>query len=168
MASGAVGMNRATSYRENIQQGKVQSVGLPATGSRNRELFRIKASRLVDFFPDELVVQEKTVSVVRREFMVSFVETLPVRDLGRVIYVNTPLFSGLRLLGKNTAHELHIKGLNKAEAMRAKDILEGLLLDDQGVVDVPEWLDSSTRRQALEQAGQNPAFEEQLEKRARD
>lgn len=76
-------------------------------------------------FPDELVVQEKTISIVRNHFLTSFVETMPVCDIGRVVYINTPFFAGIRILGKNTAHELRIGGLNKTYAMKAKQLIEG-------------------------------------------
>lgn len=148
---------RAGVYPKETQPGANKSAALPEKSqNNNRELFRVRASRLADIFPDELVVQEKTISVIRREFLVSFVETLPIKDIGRVVYTNTPLFGGITILGKNPAHELKIRGLPKKAAIQAKEIVEGLLLEDQGVIDVPDWLHTDTRRDMLEKAGKNP------------
>jgi hypothetical protein len=153
MADTQVQSDRTMPYPAAIQEGRVESSNLPSTKNHNRELLRTKAHWIVDLFPDVLVVQEKTISVIRNHLLVSFVETMPVRDIGRVVYVNVPFFAGLRIIGKNTAHELYIHGLNKMQAMKAKEIIEGLMLDDKGIVDIPEWLDVETRRHHLLQAG---------------
>lgn len=168
MANGATQTGRKIPHPTQIQAGRVQYDSLPSTKNRNRELFRVKAHWIVDIFPDELVIQEKTISVVRNEFffLVSYVETLPVKDIGRVVYVNTPIFGGLRIIGKNTAHELKIKGLNKKRAIEAKDIIEGLLLEESGVVDVPHWVQTEHKREMLAKAGRNPEKEDELFDRA--
>jgi hypothetical protein len=145
--------DRTKSYPATIQSGVVESRNLPSTRSFNRELFRVKAHWLVDLFPDELVVQEKTISVIHNELFVSFVETMPVRDIGRVVYVDAPIFAALRVIGKNTQHELHIKGLNKTRAIRAKEVIEGLLLEDLGAIEVPHWIEADKRRDMLAGAG---------------
>lgn len=162
MADLATQTGRKTPYPAQIQSGRVESNGLPSTKNRNRELFRVKAHWIADIFPDELVIQEKTISVIRNEFLVSYVETIPVKDIGRVVYVNTPIFGGLRVIGKNTAHELNIKGLNKKAALEAKDIIEGLLLEDSGVVDIPHWIQTERKREMLADAGRDSDNEDEL------
>ena len=157
---------RRTPYPAQIQSGRVESSSLPSTKNRNRELYKVKAHWIADIFPDELVIQEKTISVVRNEFLVSYVETMPVKDIGRVVYVNAPIFGSLRIIGKNTAHELNIKGLNKKAAVEAKEIIEGLLLEDAGVVDIPHWIQTEKRRDMLADAGRNPDHDNELAARA--
>jgi len=120
--------------------GTPKSNTLPATNDTNQELFRVRAAWIVDLFPDELVIQEKTVSIIRNSFLVSFVETLPIKDIGRVILIVTPIYDGIQILGKNVAHELHIRGVTKDKAERAKEVLEGLLLEEKGEINVPQWL----------------------------
>lgn len=166
MANQASQTGRKMPYPAQTRTGRIESRDLPSTQYRNRELYRVKASRIADFFPDELVVQEKTISVIRREFMVSYVETIPVRDIGRVVYVDTPVFAGVEVLGKNTAHDLKIRGLNKSEALKAKEIIEGLLLEDSGVVDVPAWIQTDKKREMLADAGRNPENQNKLMDRA--
>ncbi len=106
----------------------------------NRKLLAIRASRWTDLFPDELLIQEKTISVIKRTFMMSAVQTIPVKDIGRVVYVDMPLFGGLEILGKNTAHDLKISGLKKVEALKAKEVLEGLLLEDLNATEMSHWI----------------------------
>ena len=159
-------ISRRTPYPAQIQSGRVESSSLPSTKNHNRELFRVKAHWITDIFPDELVIQEKTISVVHNDFLFSYVETMPVKDIGRIVYVNTLFFGGLRIIGKNTAHELNIKGLNKKVAVEAKEIIEGLLLEDSGVVDVPHWIQTEKRRDMLADAGRNPDHHDELTDRA--
>lgn len=166
MANGVTQTGRNMPYPAQIQTGRVESRSLPSTKNHNRELFRAKAHWIADIFPDELVIQEKTISVVRNEFLVSYVETMPVKDIGRVVYVNTPIFGGLRIIGKNTAHELNIKGLNKKAAVEAKEVIEGLLLEDAGVVDIPHWIQTEKRRDMLADAGRDPDNLDDLTNRA--
>lgn len=142
-------------YPADIQSGRTESSTLPVTGRANRELYRVRACWLVDLFPDELVIQEKTVSVIRNQFLVSFVETMPVRDVGRVIYIDTPFFAGIHILGKSPAHEMRIRGLPKKQARYAKDLLEGLLMERAGDVDVPAWLEPVERRSRLANEGRH-------------
>ncbi len=159
-------ISRRTPYPAQIQSGRVESSSLPSTKNYNRELFRVKAHWITDIFPDELVIQEKTISVVHNDFLFSYVETMPVKDIGRIVYVNTLFFGGLRIIGKNTAHELNIKGLNKKAAVEAKEIIEGLLLEDAGVVDIPHWIQTEKRRDMLADAGRNPDHRDELTDRA--
>ena len=159
-------ISRRTPYPAQIQSGRVESSSLPSTKNHNRELFRVKAHWITDIFPDELVIQEKTISGVHNDFLFSYVETMPVKDIGRIVYVNTLFFGGLRIIGKNTAHELNIKGLNKKAAVEAKEIIEGLLLEDSGVVDVPHWIQTEKRRDMLADAGRNPDHRDELTDRA--
>ncbi len=166
MANGATQTDRNRPYPAQIQAGRVESRSLPSTKNRNRELLRVRAHWIADIFPDELVIQEKTISVVRNEFLVSFVETMPVRDIGRVVYINSPIFGGLRIIGKNTAHELNVKGLNKKTAVEAKEIIEGLLLDDSGAVDIPHWVETEKRRDMLAAAGRGSDYDDELADRA--
>lgn len=166
MANGVTQTGRNMPYPAQIQTGRVESRSLPSTKNHNRELLRVKAHWIADIFPDELVIQEKTISVIRNEFLVSYVETMPVRDIGRVVYVSTLIFNGLRIIGKNTAHELNIHGLTKKAAVEAKEVIEGLLLEDAGVVDIPHWIQTEERRDMLADAGRNPDHHDVLIDRA--
>jgi len=166
MANGVTQTGRNMPYPAQIQTGRVESRSLPSTKNHNRELLRVKAHWIADIFPDELVIQEKTISVIRNEFLVSYVETMPVRDIGRVVYVSTLIFNGLRIIGKNTAHELNIHGLTKKAAVEAKEVIEGLLLEDAGVVDIPHWIQTEKRRDMLADAGRNPDHHDVLTDRA--
>src|SRR5258707_9371268 len=96
-------------YPYDIQPGLTLSNNLPSVENDNRELFRVRAVWFLDFFPDELVIQEKTVSIIKREFLASYVETLPVLDIGEVEMAKAFLFASITIIGKIPAHKLEIK-----------------------------------------------------------
>lgn len=164
MVSVSTTQNREGPYPAVLRGGRIESLGLPATNNNNRRLYSSRAHWLVDWFPDELVIQEKTISVIRNDtfFLASYVETMPVRDIGRVVYIKTPLFGSLRIIGKNTQHELRIKGLKNDQALKAKEVIEGLLLEDAGVVDVPHWVEADDRLEILAKAGRDPGNQGEL------
>ena len=145
--------DRKKPYPGQIQPGKTESNSLPSAAHHNRELFRVRASWLADLFPDELVIQEKTVSIIRNDFLISFIETIPVKDIGRIVYVDAPFFARIEVLGKNPAHDLYIKGLPKKQAVIAQDILNGLLLEKASELDEPDWMHIDTRRDMLARDG---------------
>ncbi len=114
--------------------------------SQNGELFRTTASRLVDLFPNELIIQQKTITIVRKTLFARRTETLPVKDIGRVVLYDTPLLDGLHIYGKNVAHDLQIKGLYPQKARKAKEIIDCLLLQErEGNSDIPVWLSNEER-----------------------
>ncbi|HSH17944.1 MAG TPA: hypothetical protein VK978_01035 [Candidatus Saccharimonadales bacterium] len=168
MANMSQPSNPTMPHPPTVPDGRAASRDAAFTRTHNRELLRVRAHWLVDLFPDELVIQEKMICVIRNEFLVSYTETIPVKDIGRVVYINTLLFGGLRIIGKNTQHELHIKGLGKKAAIEAKDIIEGLLLEDSGVIDVPHWVETDKRRDILASAGSDPELEDELDERAHE
>lgn len=116
-------------YPHQIQSGLYQSNDLPTTKNGNQELLRVKAVRVLDFFPDELVIQEKTVSVIRRELLLSYVETLPVKDIGEVILSEAGSFAALKIISKVPRSNLEIKNLPSNEVKQAKEVLDKLLLN---------------------------------------
>lgn len=122
----------------------------------NEELFRIRASRWVDFFPNELVIREKSITVIKRDFMYSQTETWPIEDIGEVTLQNAPVFSGLHVVGKFPKHKLHLKGISKDKAIKAKEIIDGLVLEDQEQIDLPEDSSPSAHRKMLTEAGKLP------------
>ena len=156
---------RKKPYPDTIQPGIYESENLPSAKNKNRELFRVKASRLLELLPDELVIQEKTISVIRREILMSYVETLPIRDIGRVVLAEAGPFASLILVGKNPEHQLQIKNLPRDKAEKAKEIIDGLLLEYEEAIAVPEWLSTDERREIFQQAGQQSQFQNRIQNR---
>lgn len=119
----------------------------------NNDLYRVRSSRFADLFQDELIILEKTISVIRRAPFISTTDTITIKDIGRVVYVNGIIFGRIEVLGKNTAHDLKISGLNRAKALKAKKIIEGLILEDQASLELPDSMQTEAHREMLEGIG---------------
>lgn len=124
--------------------------------AQEQVLYRLSAVWPFDLFPDELIIRENSVSVRRRFLLYSYLETLPIRDIGRTVLVNAVFFACLIIMGKTPLHELHIKNLPKRSARRAKIAIDELLLK-QG-----------TSSQAVKDAVSGPQTEEELEESEAD
>jgi hypothetical protein len=118
---------------------------------QNQELFRVKASKPFNFFTEELIVQEKTISIVKKEFLSNCCETLPIKDIGRVILTDTIFFSSILVIGKNTAHQLEITRLPKQKALEAKELLEGLMMEDaSAAMEIPPYLQPDVHPEVID------------------
>ena len=118
---------RNTPYPAQLQPGLYESSNLPSTKNNNQELLRVRASRLLDLFPDELVIQNKTVSVIRKDFLSTYVETMPVNEIGEVALTAAGPFAALNIRAKNPGNELEIRSLPIGKAKRAKEVIDKLL-----------------------------------------
>ena len=157
MADAMPQVGQSTPYPEQAHSNNAESNSVPMVHCVNRELFRARASLLAGIFRDEVVIQEKTISIIHNGFLSSYVETLPIRDIGRVIEINTFILCGVRILGKNPSHDINVKGLHKHDAVRCKELIEGLLLEDRGAVEVPRDVPPEIRSEVLADAAQVPS-----------
>ncbi len=123
----------------------------------NKILYRSRASFLAGLFPDELIVQEKSITVVYNSLFASHDETMPIKDIGRVVSENTAFFTTLRFLGKNPSHEMHITGLWNKSASFCKELIEGLLLISEEKQNVA--IRSAEAAEALLAGDHSEAFE---------
>jgi hypothetical protein len=148
----------------NFPGGHMDSHGLPTIEKYNRELFRLKASFMSGIFPKEIVIQEKTISVVRHELLMTNVETVSVGEIAGVIFIDKIIFASIKILGKSQYDNLYIRNLHKKEAHYAKALIEGLLLEDEGSINVPSSdFDVNHRRDMLAAASYDPTYRPKLD-----
>jgi hypothetical protein len=95
---------------------------------RDKELFRLKAVWPFDFFPNELLIREKSVSVIQRYFIVSNIETILVKDIG-LVTINDGLILAALIISYKAPHEdLQISKLPRSKAYQAKALLNKLMI----------------------------------------
>lgn len=129
--------------------------GTPTSSTpHNTELYRIRAVWFIDLPPppDELVIQEKTVALVHNEFFWSNVETIPVKDISQINYSHIPFLATLVITG-NGGQTLKISGVPQQQAMKAKNIIEGLQLEKAGEVQAAPASQPDKRRAQLAREG---------------
>lgn len=110
------------------QETVIRKSNTPPSIVNNKVLFRTKTSDFLGFQTDELLIQEKSVSVIHRSFLSCDVETIQISDMTEVLYSSNTWHSTLTLIGKNPQEELCIEDLPGKEAEQAKSLLEQLLV----------------------------------------
>jgi hypothetical protein len=83
---------------------------------------------LKGLFPNELIIRKKSITVVKRDFLTSNVETFLVKDIGLVQINNAVFFSQIRVSYKAPYEDILIAKLLKEEAKQAKSLLDRLML----------------------------------------
>ncbi len=121
---------------------KSQLVEIPTATAR--ELYRINSIFPLDFFPDELVIDEIKVSVIYRHFLSHQINNILIKDITDITLNSTLFFGSLIMTGgeyegfSSTSEDqkgpLTISKLWLQEAQIAKRIILGLtILSDQKV-----------------------------------
>jgi hypothetical protein len=89
---------------------------------------RIKAIFPFDLFPDELIIQEKSVSVKKNYLIYSNTETMLIKDIGLVTINDGLFFASLTISYKAPMDDVHITKLWPSEAYKAKSFLEKMVI----------------------------------------
>jgi hypothetical protein len=145
-----------------------QPKSVQSVQNQNPVLFSTKTYWPYDPFPDNLVIQEKTISFFRKNIFSSGVyQTIPVNKIsGSVIYI----YPGFAVLTINVKEEeakaetTHNFPLKKDVALQAKEILDGLVLKEQNIINFPPAKTVEEKKQGLEKATKNKEIEEEIKK----
>lgn len=103
----------------------------PNKPSQKPELLRVKAFQLLDLFPDELIVHEDKILVVKKEFLLAGAETMLIKDIGEVVLSEAGPFATIVFKEKSSDRKLQIKALPADKAKEAKEIIDRLILKQE-------------------------------------
>lgn len=118
------------------------SVTVP-TAENDKELFRVKSFWLLDLFPNELIIKEKSIHVIAREFLRSQVETMLIQDISIVTITQGILFSSLTISYRIPHDDFFINNIPKDVAVKAKAVLDSLILAKQAKPEKVEVLEDT-------------------------
>ncbi len=119
--------------------------------SRNPVLFTTKSVFPFQFFPDRYIVQEKNFYIVRKTFFsTGWTEMLPIKDIASVRMYSGPFFASITILRKVlplTSFEL--RDLWKSDAFKLKEILDGLIMKEAKLINIPQMISSDDKTEML-------------------
>jgi len=119
--------------------------------SRNPVLFTTKSVFPFQFFPDRYIVQEKNFYIVRKTFFsTGWTEMLPIKDIASVRMYSGPVFASITILRKVlplTSFEL--RDLWKSDAFKLKEILDGLIMKEAKLINIPQMISSDDKTEML-------------------
>ena len=83
-----------------------------------------------DFFPDTLTINGNKIDIVNSSFFASHQTTsIPLRDIANVEVQTSPFFASLKIINiRYPMHPHQLQYLKKKDAIRAKKIIDGLLV----------------------------------------
>jgi hypothetical protein len=102
-----------------------------ATNDGDKELYRLKSFWLLDLFPNELVIREKSLHIISRDFLQSQVETMLIQDISFVTVSQGVFFASLVVSYRIPHDDFQIDKLSKSQATQAKAILDSLIIAKQ-------------------------------------
>lgn len=118
------------------------------------ELLRIKATWPFDFFPSELIVEEKKVIVNNRMFFWdNTVTTIVVYNIAFTEITNSLFFASLTLHDNFGVINPSINWLKRKDAVMAKELIDGLIMKEKAKIEVQEF-DTAKRVRILRQLGE--------------
>lgn len=121
----------------------------------SKELMRLKAVWPFDFFPNEIIIEEKRLVINIRHFWGS--NTLNTMDMKELIVfevTQSPLFASIFVKGGPMGVvDFSLNWFKVDEARKAKSLIDGLVMKEKGVIQVPSS-DTNKQVEILEQVGE--------------
>jgi hypothetical protein len=98
-------------------------------------LLKISTVFPFDLFPNDIIVDENKVNIIKREFFWSEqIHSIMIREINDVIVESNPFFATLIILDEGyREQEIRVNYLWKSEAMKARRIIQGLMVSLKGL-----------------------------------
>ncbi|MBI5127150.1 hypothetical protein HZA76_01705 [Candidatus Roizmanbacteria bacterium] len=130
----------------------------------NPVLYSARSVFPFQIFPDHYIVQEKGLYIVRKTFfMTAWTEMIPIKDVASVrIYVG-PFFASLTILRKILpTTSIELRNLWKKDAIKMKEVLDGLIMTEAELIDIPEHISTKTKKEILTEIGTEKEVEKEI------
>lgn len=127
----------------------------------NPVIFITKSVFPLELFPDKYILQEKTLSIIKKKFFFSNeVETLQIRDIISARLFTGPFFVSITLVRKMPGFpDLELTHLWRADGIKFKDYLDALIMKENRLIKIPENLSIKNKRKLLYEIGREKEVE---------
>ena len=145
--------DRRAGFQSNLLSSEIEKFNALVKRS-NKILLKTSAVFPFDFFPDEITIDESKVNIIFHEFFLSEdVHSITI-DMIRDIEVETsPLFATLKIVPDGyPGHALEVHYLKKKDAIKARRIIQGLMVARKQDIDLAQ-LDESHFIEEIESLG---------------
>lgn len=140
---------------------KIKDETNPMFDKSNQILFSARSVFPFQLFQDKYFIQEKTLSIVRKEFFSQgWIETIAIQDIAGIRMYTGPLFSSITIIRKVLPQTLvEMKNLWKSDAFKMKELLDGLMMTGNQLVDMPKNVNLKTQKKILIEIGKENEVE---------
>lgn len=138
--------------KENIKEEKKNIRNLEdLLQSSKKVLFKASTFFPLNFFPDEVVIEPDKVTVtVRIFFFTGEVRSMEIVDVEDVTVEAGPFFATLIIVEKSKVSTLIVKYLKTGDAIKARRIIQGLVLANKGGIDLSKIKDEELLKRVEE------------------
>ena len=115
-------------------------------------------------FPDIYILQEKTLSIIRKKFFFSaWTETIPIKDIASIRLYTGPLFVSLTILRKILPQtSIEMTDLWKNDGLKFKELLDALIMKENKLVRIPATMSLTTRKKFIYEIGHENEVEKEI------
>lgn len=158
--NGIPGQEESISNQGKTNRKKVEKRINQMADKSDQILFRTKTVFPFDFFPDTLTINGNKIDIINAVFFFSSSTTsIPLRDIANVEIETSPFFAKIKIVNIRYPMEpLVMHYLHKTDAIKAKNIIDGLLVSMSQGADVAA-IDPQKMQQQIEKVGQGAATE---------
>lgn len=137
-----------------------------ATKFKNSNQILYSAHSVFPFqiFPDRYFIQQKTISIVRKHFFSQgWVETISIKDIGGIRLYTGPFFSSITIIRKVLPQTtVELRNLWKKDAFKLKELLDGLVITENKLVEMPNQIPLKTEKKILFEIGTEKEVEKEI------
>lgn len=154
--------SRNTSQKN--EQKTTKRIFPPQSSEINPTLLDIKSVWPFEFFPNRLIIDEEDVTIVnKRFFFMGWTETIPASEIQDVRMYTGPFLASISIQKKPPViQQIEVNNLWKKDALRAKELIDGLILENRDLIKIPEKTPILTKKHIIEQAGKNERVRKEI------
>lgn len=129
----------------------------------NAVLFTARSVWPFQLFPDRLIIREKDLTFVRKEFFWSgSTETVLIKDIFNIRSHSGPIFGSLEFEKRLFEASFAMNNMWKSDALKAKQIIDGLMIAEEDDMTMPQNSSTKQKRQRAEDVGEIKEIKEEL------
>lgn len=134
------------------------------SGEVNPVIFSARSVFPFQLFPDRYILQEKTLSIIRKKFFLSaWTETIPIKDIASVRMYTGPLFVSLTLLRKILPQtSIELTDLWKNDGLKFMELLDALIMKENKLVDIPKEISLKSKKKLIYEIGHEKEVEKEI------
>lgn len=127
------------SFEESADLEKSQERLEKLVESTNQFCFSIKTHKLIDFFPNYLIIDIHKVTMITQHLLSKDLLSIPVKDLNKVEVYNDFWAASMELVNGSQTTTISINWLKKDEARQAQAILQGLMIANKNALHIEDF-----------------------------
>ncbi|OGK12002.1 hypothetical protein A2954_00300 [Candidatus Roizmanbacteria bacterium RIFCSPLOWO2_01_FULL_37_12] len=134
------------------------------SGEVNPVIFTARSVFPFQIFPDTYILQEKTLSIVRKKFFFNaWLETIPIKDIASVRLYTGPLFVSLSILRKILPQtSIELRDMWKNDGIKLMELLDALIMKENKLVNIPKKISLKFKKKLIYEIGSEKEIEKEI------